>query len=164
MLQERKKETQLTSKDINQALGRAINGGVTWSSIAGLRKKDLEYPTLEVWNKLSSLFNSPLPNYNDYVYKFNQEPGLTDVWTDINFYDKTYPKIHPTQKPYNLIERLVKCSSNPGDNVLDIFSGSGMTAKVCRDLGREFIGCEVDKEYYDKSLEFLLKKHAPLPK
>jgi dUTP pyrophosphatase len=55
------------------------------------------------------------------VYKFNVIAGLTDVWDDINFYDKTYKKFHPTQKPYKLIERIIQCSSNEGDIVLDPF-------------------------------------------
>ena len=61
-------------------------------------------------------------------------------------------KFHPTQKPYKLIERLVKCCSNEGDNVLDIFMGSGMTALVSKDLKRNFYGCEISEEYCNKNL------------
>lgn len=155
MLNMRKKECKLSAKELNTHLGRAINGGGTWSSIAGIRKKNTEYPTREVWEKLNEVFETPLPIYDDYIYKFNQETGLTDVWKDINFYDKKLPKIHPTQKPYKLIERIVNCSSNENDIVLDIFSGSGMTAYVCKILNRKFKGCEANKTYYTKSLEFI---------
>lgn len=62
-------------------------------------------------------------------------------------------KIHPTQKPEELIERLILASSNEGDLVLDPFSGSGTTAVVCKKNNRNFIGFELDKEYYDKAVE-----------
>ena len=90
--------------------------------------------------------------YDDYVYTFNIEQKLTDVWDDINFYDKTYKKYHPTQKPYKLIERIINCSSNEGYNVLDPFMGSGMTALVCKDKKRNFFGCEIDKKYHNDNL------------
>ena len=62
-------------------------------------------------------------------------------------------KIHPTQKPEELIERLVLASSNIGDLVLDPFSGSGTTAVVCKKTNRNFIGFELNKEYYDKAVD-----------
>lgn len=151
-LQEKKKEKNLSSKEINEYLGKASNGGGTWSSIAGEKQKNLQYPTLEDWNKLDTLLGPFDLKYNDYVYKFNIEPKLIDVWDDINFYDKTYKKFHPTQKPYKLIERLIKTSSNKDDNILDIFMGSGMTALVSRDLKRNFYGCELNESYFKENL------------
>ena len=62
-------------------------------------------------------------------------------------------KIHPTQKPEELIEKLVLASSNVGDLVLDPFSGSGTTAVVCKKNNRNFIGFELNKEYYDKAVD-----------
>jgi DNA modification methylase len=71
---------------------------------------------------------------------------LLDVW----FYPQT-PKGervgHPTQKPLSIIQKIVKCSSNPGDLVLDCFFGSGTVAVACRMLGRNFIGLEISPEY-----------------
>ncbi len=61
-------------------------------------------------------------------------------------------RFHPTQKPLNLIKELVKKHSNENNLVLDFFSGSATTAVACCELNRNFIGCEIDKEYYEKSL------------
>ena len=47
----------------------------------------------------------------------------------------------------------IKTHTNPGDVVLDIFNGSGSTTIACANTDREFLGCELDKEYYDKSLQ-----------
>lgn len=151
ILQDKQKEHNISSKDINIHLGKATNGGGTWSSIAGKKQKNIQYPTKEDWDKLSTLFGD-IGNYDDYVYTFNIEPKLTDVWDDINFYDRTYKKYHPTQKPYKLIERLIKCSTNEGMNVLDIFMGSCMTALVCKNNNRNYFGCELDEKYFKSNL------------
>ena len=64
-----------------------------------------------------------------------------------------YDTIHPTQKPVSLLVRILNLISRKGDTILDCFSGSGSTAVSCMKSGREFIGFELDKEYYDKSIE-----------
>lgn len=56
---------------------------------------------------------------------------------------------HLTPKPLDMIERIIKASSNEGDLVLDCFLGSGTTAVASRNLNRNFIGCEKSKKYYD---------------
>lgn len=58
-------------------------------------------------------------------------------------------KLHPTQKPVDLCEWLVKTYSNKGDVVLDPFMGSGTTGVACMNTCREFIGIEKDKKYFE---------------
>lgn len=58
-------------------------------------------------------------------------------------------KLHITQKPLDLIEKLVYNSSNENDLVLDLYMGSGTTGVACKNLNRQFIGIELNKEYYD---------------
>ena len=80
----------------------------------------------------------------------------TDVWTKNNHTtSKEYAGWHPTQKPIALLERIIKAHTQPGEVVLDCFSGSGSTMIAAQNTGRSFVGCEFDKEYYDKSLERL---------
>ena len=69
-----------------------------------------------------------------------------------------YTAIHPTQKPVRLLERLLALVSKEGDLVIDPFSGSGSTAIACYNQNRRFIGCEIDGEYYEASLERLNKE------
>ena len=64
-------------------------------------------------------------------------------------------RFHPTQKPVELIEALIVKHSNEKDVVLDCFSGSGTTGVAALKQNRDFIGCEISKEYYNKSLERL---------
>lgn len=86
---------------------------------------------------------------------FPNENGklCTDVWeiTSQRHKEKEHGKVqipcHPTIKPYEMIERLVKASSLEKDLVLDLFSGSGQTSIVAKKLCRNFIGCEANLQY-----------------
>lgn len=73
-------------------------------------------------------------------------PG--DVWlfSHIHYCNGNRQK-HPTQKPEGLIERMVLASSDKNDMVLDPFSGSGTTLRVCQQLNRKCIGIELNPEY-----------------
>lgn len=57
--------------------------------------------------------------------------------------------VHPTQKPNDLLEYLIKTYSNEGQTILDPFMGSGTTGVGCKILNRNFIGVELDKNYFD---------------
>lgn len=57
-------------------------------------------------------------------------------------------KIHPTQKPIELIEKFIRDSTDSGDTVLDSFAGSGTTGVACINTGRRFIGIELDDNYF----------------
>ena len=60
---------------------------------------------------------------------------------------------HPTQKPVKLIEYLIKTYTNEGELVLDNCMGSGTTAVACINTNRDFIGFELDKKFFDISIE-----------
>ena len=78
----------------------------------------------------------------------------TCVWEKNNHTtSKEYCNWHPTQKPLMILERIIKGYTNPGDTVLDIFSGSASTAIAAVNNNRNFIGSELSTEYYEKSLE-----------
>ena len=57
--------------------------------------------------------------------------------------------VHPTQKPVELLEYLIKTYTNEGDLVLDFTMGSGSTGVACKNLNRDFIGIELDKDYFE---------------
>lgn len=79
---------------------------------------------------------------------FNPSSNYTDVWTFniTSSSDKTY---HPTQKPIELIKRIIKTSTNEGDLVVDFFLGSGTTAIACKQLKRRWLGSEKEQKYID---------------
>jgi site-specific DNA-methyltransferase (adenine-specific) len=55
---------------------------------------------------------------------------------------------HPTQKPVALMEYLIRTYTNEGETVLDFTMGSGTTGVACKNLGRSFIGIEMDADYF----------------
>ena len=82
-----------------------------------------------------------------------------DVWRirPINFTSK---KLHNAQKPLDLVQKMIVNSSNEGDIILDTFIGSGTTAVACMNTNRNYIGFELDKEYYDLSIK-RIKEYEP---
>ena len=94
---------------------------------------------------------------NNYIYNKQLEEAtsqrmkgeyknMSDVWTDIpNINNMANERVgYDTQKPKALIERIIKASSNEGDVVADYYLGSGTTAVVCKELNRNFIGCDIN--------------------
>jgi len=78
----------------------------------------------------------------------------TSVWEKNNITtSKEHCGWHPTTKNLFILDRMIRAYTNPGEVVLDIFSGSGSTAIACERAGRRFWGCEKDADYYNKSLE-----------
>jgi len=86
-------------------------------------------------------------NINGKVYKWkpNKDGKVMEDWIEIPFLNSMSNERlgYPTQKPKELIKRFVLVSSNEGDTVADYYLGSGTTAKVCKDLNRNFIGCDI---------------------
>lgn len=82
----------------------------------------------------------------------NEGKQMKDVWTigRPKKIEKKFGK-HPTQKPEEIIERLILSSTKERDVVLDMFNGSGTTGVVSIRNNRKFIGIELDKEYFNLS-------------
>ena len=157
-LKERQETLGLTAKQINEALGVKSNGGGMWSIYTGNNVCE-QFPTKELWDKLSHVLSFDYP-YEKVAQTFNPQIGVTDVWSDIDFYEEKH--IHPTQKPLKLIRRLIMASSNEDDIVLDPFSGVGTTQVGCVQTKRNFIGFELNKEYYDKACNRIKLEMAQL--
>jgi site-specific DNA-methyltransferase (adenine-specific) len=82
-------------------------------------------------------------------------PSTFNLWegkkykSNILKYKKDYTGYHPTQKPILLLEDLIKTFSNEGGNVVDLTMGSGSTGVACVNSKRNFIGIEMDKNYFE---------------
>ena len=95
--------------------------------------------------------------YRDKLPKFRNDGHMILNWMEWKKDDKkVYPKIHPTQKPVNLLKRLVEIFTDPGDVVIDPVAGSGATLRACAELGRTCYGFEVDKDFYKAAKEQML--------
>ena len=83
--------------------------------------------------------------YESLRYTHNLDKIHNNIWQS-NI--KNTGKNHPTQKPLDIIERVIKTSSNENDTILDCFMGSGTTGVACKNLNRNFIGIELDSKYF----------------
>lgn len=98
-------------------------------------------------------------------YKLAAEGAmLQDWWTDINkiLSPTAYENCkYPTQKPRQLLNRIIKMATNPGDLVADYFAGSGTTAEVCNELGRPWIMCDNSPLALQTSISRLARTNSP---
>ena len=129
-------------------------------------KKTFEDNGLECKDRIIWEKTNPMPRNRDRRYISNCEMGSWYVmkkakWT-FNRQDEKYQKMifrypsesgggfkryHPTQKNLELMKEIVAIHTNENDIVFDPFAGSGSTGVACKLLNRNFIGCEIDKNY-----------------
>jgi len=90
--------------------------------------------------------NTPSVKNGKFKTPFRETKNAGDVWNDIKSltYKSKENTGYNTQKPKELISRFVLASTNEGDLVADYYLGSGTTAKVCQELNRKFIGCDLN--------------------
>lgn len=105
--------------------------------------------------------------YRDKLPKFNNGRTETEKGHMIyNWFEwrrdssKDYPKVHPTQKPINVLKKLIEIFTDPGDIVIDPVAGSGATLRAAYELGRSSYGFEVDKNFYREATEKMLSADA----
>lgn len=99
-------------------------------------------------NILGTSFDTPeyIDNGKRYPYSIQFHSNQSGELNNIH-------RLHPTQKPVALMEYLIKTYTNEGDTVLDNAMGSGTTGMACKNLGRNFIGMELDEEYFNVAKE-----------
>lgn len=106
--------------------------------------------------KAKHTFNYEMMKNGDWPEDQLKKPGLQmrSVWS-INTpkpSEKIYGK-HPTQKPFDLLKRIILASTNKNDLILDPFTGSSTTGLAAHLYGRKFIGIEIEKQYLDLSVK-----------
>ena len=94
--------------------------------------------------------------YREKLPKFNNQGKMVLNWLKWNRDGKRIPKIHPTQKPVNVLARLIEIFTDEGDVVIDPCCGSGSTLRACAELNRHGFGFEIDKNFYKQAKEVML--------
>ena len=93
--------------------------------------------------------------YREKLPKFNNDGKMIFNWFNWEK-DSNYPKIHPTQKPINLLKRLIEIFTDEGDVVIDPVAGSGSTLRACQELNRSCYGFEIKKDFYREAKEKMI--------
>lgn len=106
--------------------------------------------------KAKHTFNYDLMRNGDWFADFLKVPGkqMRSVWSigALKKAEKKFGK-HPTQKPLELLRRIILASTNENDLILDPFTGSSTTGVMALQLNRKFIGIDTSKEYLDLSIK-----------
>jgi len=114
----------------------------------------------QLHNVISMIKNTKMPNrwylkYTEKILFFRKgEAKRINDPTSRDYFNVETPtlasgKVHPTEKPLSLIQKLVENSSKEGELILDLFMGSGTTCLAAKNLGRQFIGIEKEEKYYN---------------
>lgn len=110
------------------------------------------------------LYRDKLPKFRN-GRTINAETGKPERGTGRMVFDwfswqrdgREIPKIHPTQKPVNVLKRLIETFTDAGDVVIDPCAGSGTTLRAAYELGRHSYGFEIDREFYCAAQEQMIK-------
>lgn len=100
--------------------------------------------------------------YRDKLPKFNNKDIYGNNHMIFNWFEwkrdssKEYPKIHPTQKPVNLLKKLIEIFTDEGDVVIDPVAGSGSTLRACAELNRNCYGFEIKRNFVKEANEKML--------
>lgn len=144
ILLEQAKKYNFSPKEINKLLGVSENGGGMWSIYTGNNKCN-QVPTKDKWDKFKEIF-SDLPEFSLFEEVFNNDLGKGNILPKFNF--RIQNRVHPTQKPIELLEYLIKTYSRENDTILDPTMGSGSTGVASLGMNRKFIGIEKDENYF----------------
>ncbi len=98
--------------------------------------------------------------YREKLPKFNNQGRMVFNVMDWEK-DSSVPKIHPTQKPVNVLKRLIEIFTDPHDVVIDPVAGSGTTLLAAAQLGRRSFGFEIKKNFYKDACEKILTNIQP---
>ena len=116
---------------------------------------DYRIPTEQNYKRLQEITGCFKRSYTEIKQEFLTEKDNICTFhadaldSDVINYALEEKRMHPTQKPVGLLEKLIRAYSNEGDLILDNCMGSGSTGVACRNTGRNFIGIELNKEYFD---------------
>lgn len=137
-------------------------GTHTYIMINGRNLKDLQtdaekagfkFQQILIWDKGNAVVNRYYLNAFELILMLRKGPAknINDMGTSniLRVSNIIGTKKHPTEKPVELMEIMIKNSSNEGDVVIDPFMGVGATGVACKNLNRNFIGIEIDKKYFD---------------
>ena len=123
-----------------------------------------------IWEKPLSIINkNRFSQHVEYIVRiYDYGTGLNKVEKDMSLYSKVKRynqvrgknKLHPTQKPVELIDELLKVSSSEEAIIFDPFMGSGTTGVSCKKLKRNFIGVELDTKFFETAEKRISKQRS----
>ena len=131
---------------------------VFWSAKAEF---PLDYTAIHIWDKargVGTMYERIFERNGANAYKVYRGQKYNNLLDAVINRDTL--EGHPSQKPIKLISKLLNEFSKEGDTIFDPFAGSGTTAIACMKYKRNFIGSEINKEHYDKTMKRIQNQFA----
>ena len=149
-----------SKEDVNYLGWQAVKYGVRTRTIISWHKKN-PVPSFRKVNYLSACEFIWLGSKGIWTFNFSKQSQMHNFYETPNAssYGET---THPTEKPQELISRFIQIHSNPSELILDPFLGSGTTAVVAKQLGRNYIGIELNKDYVEMAKQRLANVTEPM--
>ncbi|SMB96257.1 DNA modification methylase [Thermanaeromonas toyohensis ToBE] len=97
------------------------------------------------------------PRHERIIHAVKGSPEVSPRKPDVFYVPRAKRELHPAEKPVELLKQLIECTTAEGDLVLDPFAGVASTCVAALELGRVFVGFEIDGEYYEKGRERLYR-------
>lgn len=145
-------KTGMNQSDINRLLGNKMGGHYFTNGVQFCVPTETNYIKLQE----TGYFQKPYTEIKEIDEQFKNKFASTfNLWegnkykSNILKYKKDYNGYHPTQKPVLLLEDLIKTFSNENDLVVDLTMGSGSTGVACKNTNRDFIGIEMNDNYFN---------------
>ena len=141
----------MNKKQIIEKIGQRADHCFRWGSSQWRLPPKETYESLKKIPLLNNSFKIKeyeelRQEYEEQRYTHHLDENHKNIWnSNIN----NNGELHPTQKPLDILERIIKTSSNENDTVLDCFMGSGSTGVACINTNRRFIGIEMDDNYFE---------------
>lgn len=136
---------------------------IHWAADAGFTKyipltfiKNYSPQVLKANMKIVGATEHALVLYRDRLPKFNNDNRMIFNWMTWERDGREIPKIHPTQKPVNLLKKLISIFTDIGDVVIDPVAGSGSTLRAAAELRRNAYGFEIDRQFYRRAKDEML--------
>ena len=153
------KKAGFGDKDLRLLCGVSLKGGGLlshyWGKSQWILPTEKHYTSLQEtgffqkpYEELRQEYERLRQEYEELRYTFNNQ-GLPSVLQ----HEPVKQNGHITPKPVDILEKIIKTSSNEGDIILDCFMGSGSTGVACMNTNRRFIGIELDSNYFNIAKE-----------
>lgn len=138
-----------------------------WAADAGFKKniplvfiKNYSPQVLKANMKIVGATEYALVLYRDKLPKFRNHGKMIFNWMYWERDGKNIPSIHPTQKPVNLLKKLIDIFTDPGDVVIDPVAGSGSTLRAALEMQRNSYGFEIDRNFYERAVNEMLSEEV----
>ncbi len=161
-----KERLGLTDKDI-AAKYTEVTGKKPFMLRHYFRDSQFEIPTESVYNSVylplgfNKSYEELRTSYEELRNVHHCDAHHCNIW-HVPPVPSGNKRLHSCQKPVDILERLIRVSSNPGGGVLDPFMGSGSTGVACLHTGRDFIGIEKDEKYFRIAQNRICEEHGAL--